>query len=131
MLDTFLNPLPLVPILRGITPTDVVAICEVLIEEGYRILEVPLNSPEPFASIEALAKVVGGRALVGAGTVLDPAAVGRVANAGGEPGVLDLTPLRELVSELAGELQRVGPRERVGRALRQAADIIDPPAPAR
>ena len=55
----------------------------------------------------------------------------RVANAGGEPGVLDLTPLRELVSELTEELQRVRPRKRIARALRQAADIIDPPAPPR
>jgi hypothetical protein len=53
----------------------------------------------------------------------------RVANTGGEPGVLDLTPLRELVSELTQELQRVSPRERIARALRQAADIIDPQAP--
>jgi hypothetical protein len=53
----------------------------------------------------------------------------RVANTGGEPGVLDLTPLRELVSELTEELQKVRPRERIARALRQAADIIDPPKP--
>ena len=51
----------------------------------------------------------------------------RMANTGGEPGVLDLTPLRELVSELADELRKVRPRERAARALRQAADVIDPP----
>ena len=51
----------------------------------------------------------------------------RVANTGGEPGVLDLTPLRELVSELAEELRKVPPRQRIARALRQAADVIDPP----
>lgn len=55
----------------------------------------------------------------------------RVANTGGEPGVLDLTPLRELVSELTEELRKVGPRERIARALRQAADVIDPPKPVR
>jgi hypothetical protein len=54
----------------------------------------------------------------------------RVANAGGEPGVLDLTPLRGLVSDLAEELRKVGPRERIARALRQAADVIDPPGRA-
>lgn len=53
----------------------------------------------------------------------------RVANTGGEPGVLDLTPLRELVSELTEELRKAGPRERIARALRQAADVIDPPKP--
>jgi len=55
----------------------------------------------------------------------------RVANTGAEPGVLDLTPLRELVSELTEELRKVRPRERIARALRQAADVIDPPKPIR
>ena len=54
---------------------------------------------------------------------------GRVANAGGEPGVLDLTPLRELLPEVVEELRKVRPRERIARALRQAADIIDPQTP--
>jgi hypothetical protein len=53
----------------------------------------------------------------------------RVVNAGGEPGVLDLTPLRELLSELAEELQKVRLRDRVASALRQAADIIDSQTP--
>jgi hypothetical protein len=52
----------------------------------------------------------------------------RVATTDGEPGVLDLTPLRELLSELAAELGKVGLREQIARALRQAADVIDPPA---
>jgi len=51
---------------------------------------------------------------------------GRVANADGEPGVRDLTPLRELFAELAEELRKVRPRERIARVLRQAADMIDP-----
>jgi hypothetical protein len=55
----------------------------------------------------------------------------RVASTGDEPGVLDLTPLRELVNELAEELRKVRPRERLGRALRQAADVIDPPESIR
>ena len=54
-----------------------------------------------------------------------------MANAGGEPGVLDLTPLRELVPDLVEELRKVRPRERIARALRQAADIIDPQTPVR
>lgn len=45
----------------------------------------------------------------------------------GEPGMLDLTPMRELLAELMEELQKVKARERIGRALRDAADIIDPP----
>lgn len=55
------------------------------------------------------------------------ARAGRVANTDGEPGVRDLTPLRDLLAELVEELQKVKPRERIARALRQAADIIDPP----
>ncbi len=52
----------------------------------------------------------------------------RVVNGADEPGVLDLTPLRELLGELAEELGKLRLRTRVGRALRQAADVIDPPA---
>ena len=59
------------------------------------------------------------------------ARAGRVVNAGGEPGVLDLTPLRELLSELVEELQKVRLRDRVARTLRQAADIIDSQTPSR
>lgn len=52
-------------------------------------------------------------------------------NANGEPGVLDLTPLRELLSELAEELGKLGLRDGIARALRQAADIIDSRTPSR
>jgi len=51
----------------------------------------------------------------------------RVTSTDDQPGVTDLTPLRELLSDLVEEARRVRPRERIGRALRQAADIIDPP----
>lgn len=59
------------------------------------------------------------------------ARAGRVVNANGEPGVLDLTPLRELLSELAEELGKLGLRDGIARALRQAADIIDSRTPSR
>ena len=58
------------------------------------------------------------------------ARAGRVVNAGGEPGVLDLTPMRELLSELADELEKLRLRDRIARALRQAADIIDTQTPS-
>jgi hypothetical protein len=51
----------------------------------------------------------------------------RVTSTDGQPGVADLTPLRELLADLMEEARKVRPRERVARALRQAADIIDPP----
>jgi len=78
-----------------------------------------------------LGGLVAGRLADQARRTAQAARARRVASTGGEPGVLDVTPLRELVSELTEELHRVRARERVARALRQAADVIDPPASAR
>lgn len=78
-----LSPLPLIAVLRGITPDEIAAVAEALTAEGFRILEVPLNSPQPFESIRRLAQGHGDRCLVGAGTVLDVADVARVRDAGG------------------------------------------------
>jgi len=74
---------PLVAIIRGVTPDTVEGVGEALFEAGLRIIEVPLNSPDPLASIERLARLLGDNALVGAGTVLDPADVARVKDVGG------------------------------------------------
>jgi 2-dehydro-3-deoxyphosphogalactonate aldolase len=74
---------PLIAILRGLPPADADAVGEALIAAGVRIIEVPLNSPDPFASIERLAARFGDTALIGAGTVLDTADVRRVTAAGG------------------------------------------------
>jgi 2-dehydro-3-deoxyphosphogalactonate aldolase len=74
---------PLVAILRGVQPGEVEAIGEALVAEGIAIIEVPLNSPQPLDSIGRLARRIGDRALVGAGTVLDPADCARIAAAGG------------------------------------------------
>ena len=75
---------PLVAIIRGVTPDEAEAIGEAIYEAGIRIIEVPLNSPEPLKSIELLARRLGDRALVGAGTVLDPTQVDEVQAAGGQ-----------------------------------------------
>jgi 2-dehydro-3-deoxyphosphogalactonate aldolase len=74
---------PLVAILRGIRPGEVLDIGTMLVETGFTIIEVPLNSPEPFASIVRLAKRLGDRVLVGAGTVTDWEQVTKIADAGG------------------------------------------------
>lgn len=74
---------PLVAILRGIKPGEALDIGTMLVETGFTIIEVPLNSPEPFASIMRLAKRLGDRALIGAGTVTDWEQVTKVADAGG------------------------------------------------
>jgi len=75
---------PLVAILRGLTPEEADGIGDALLEGGFTILEVPLNSPRPFESIRRLARRFAGRAIVGAGTVLDPADCARLAEAGGQ-----------------------------------------------
>jgi 2-dehydro-3-deoxyphosphogalactonate aldolase len=79
----FFSQCPLVAIVRGVTPEQAVEIGEALFAAGIRIIEVPLNSPDPIASIERLAARFGDRALIGAGTVLEPESVARVAEAGG------------------------------------------------
>jgi 2-dehydro-3-deoxyphosphogalactonate aldolase len=79
----FLEPLPLIAILRGITPDEALPVGQALVDSGLRIIEVPLNSPQPLHSIEALAKALGERCLVGAGTVMSGAQVDEVASAGG------------------------------------------------
>lgn len=75
---------PLVAIIRGVTPREAEEIGAAIWEAGIRIIEVPLNSPDPFASIERLARSLGDRALVGAGTVLEPEQVAQVRDAGGQ-----------------------------------------------
>lgn len=82
-LKRWLGECPLVAIIRGVTPDEVEEIGEALWQAGIRIIEVPLNSPEPFESIARLAERLGERALVGAGTVLSADDVHRVRDHGG------------------------------------------------
>ena len=74
---------PLVAIIRGVTPADAHDTAAALFEAGIRIIEVPLNSPDPFESIRIIADAFGDRALVGAGTVLELSGVNKVKEAGG------------------------------------------------
>jgi 2-dehydro-3-deoxyphosphogalactonate aldolase len=79
----YLDQCPLVAIVRGVTPGEAEAIGDAIHEGGLRIIEVPLNSPDPLNSIERLVAKFGDRMLVGAGTVLNPDDVARVRDAGG------------------------------------------------
>ncbi len=74
---------PLVAIIRGVTPADAEATARAIFDGGIRIIEVPLNSPQPFESIRIIADAIGDRALIGAGTVLDTGDVRQVQQAGG------------------------------------------------
>ena len=82
-LKAYLARAPLIAILRGVKPHEALAIGAALVEAGIVIIEVPLNSPDPFASIATLARAYGDRALIGAGTVMSENDVARVADAGG------------------------------------------------
>jgi 2-dehydro-3-deoxyphosphogalactonate aldolase len=102
-LRSYLHPLPLIAVLRGITPAEIDAVGAALVDNGFRILEVPLNSPEPFDSIGRLEQRFGDRCLTGAGTVIKVADVARVAAAGGK---LIVMPHGDV--EIVREAKRLG-----------------------
>lgn len=81
--ERLLDELPLVAILRGVTPDRAGAVGDALFSAGIRAIEVPLNSPKPFDSIAQLSRLLGKSCLIGAGTVLDVDDVDRTRDAGG------------------------------------------------
>ena len=83
MLDTYLKDLPLIAILRGVTLDEIVPVGRALYDAGFRVIEIPLNSPQPFDSIRRLTAELGEDCLIGAGTVLTEAQVAEVDAAGG------------------------------------------------
>jgi len=93
-----MSHLPLIAILRGVTQSEAAPIAEVLIDAGITQIEVPLNSPDPFESIKAMADAFSDVALIGAGTVLSVEDVGRVAQAGGKLIVSPNTDQRVIVA---------------------------------
>lgn len=96
----------IIAILRGITPDEAPMIAGVLISAGITKIEVPLNSPDPFLSIQLMTEAFGDKALIGAGTVLTPAQVAHVKDAGGklivspntDPAVIAATKAASLLS---------------------------------
>ena len=75
---------PLIAILRGLAPDQAIPVAEVLVEAGFRFIEVPLNSPEPLKSISAIAQKFGDKVVAGAGTVLSADDVTDVVETGGQ-----------------------------------------------
>jgi 2-dehydro-3-deoxyphosphogalactonate aldolase len=82
--DEVLAENPLIAILRGLQPERAIEVADILVEAGFRIIEVPLNSPEPLISIERIARKYSSNVIVGAGTVLTDTSVSDVVDAGGE-----------------------------------------------
>src|SRR5690606_12809065 len=82
ILDKALEELPLVAILRGITPDEVESVCDALVSAGFRLIEIPLNSPEPWISIERAVAHCPDDVLIGAGTVLEEEDTLRLAQLG-------------------------------------------------
>lgn len=82
--DAAMAGLPLVAILRGLRPEEAPAIGRALVEAGFRLIEVPLNSPRPFESIAALRAALPDDVVLGAGTVLHADEIGALRAAGGE-----------------------------------------------
>ena len=83
VLETYFKKLPLVAILRGITPDEAVPVGSALAEAGFAIIEIPMNSPEPLVSIGRMSAALGRDYLIGAGTVTMPGWVSQIAAAGG------------------------------------------------
>ena len=82
-LTTFMERMPLIAILRGVKPPEAAEVARTLVDAGFKIIEVPLNSPDPYDSIRAIADECGNDVLVGAGTVMSPQQVREVKAVGG------------------------------------------------
>lgn len=82
-IQAYFSQSPLIAILRGIRPDEIIACATVIVDAGWRCIEVPLNSPSPLESVKLLADHFGDTILSGAGTVLTPLQAREVAEAGG------------------------------------------------
>ncbi|CAM3686100.1 2-dehydro-3-deoxy-6-phosphogalactonate aldolase [Bordetella sputigena] len=148
-LQTAMTQCGLIAILRGIKPTEAEAVGTALYQAGFRIIEVPLNSPEPLESIRQLRHALPLDCMIGAGTVLDPAICPEIVRAGGEivvmphsdahviraaksalmaccPGVA--TPTEAFAALAAGaDLLKMFPAEQLGPAVVKAWRAVIPP----
>ncbi|WP_439472284.1 2-dehydro-3-deoxy-6-phosphogalactonate aldolase [Brevundimonas sp.] len=122
-----LDALPLVAILRGLTPEEAVGVGEALLGAGFTCLEVPLNSPRPLESVRLLREALGDRAVVGAGTVLTPEAVRDVVAAKGQIIIspnADADVIRETVAVGALSMPGVFTATEAFAALKAGAQVL-------
>jgi 2-dehydro-3-deoxyphosphogalactonate aldolase len=141
-----------IAILRGVAPSEILAVAESVLDGGVRVIEVPLNSPQPFDSIALLAREFGSQVLIGAGTVLTGADADRVADAGGalvlapncDPAVIRRTKQRGLLAmpgvatptegfqalAAGADALKLFPAELLGPAVLKAWRAVFPPATA-
>jgi len=117
----------LIAILRGLQPQDAAAVGEVLYAAGFRVIEVPLNSPSPYESIATLRKILPADCLIGAGTVLTPQQVQQVKDAGGQVIVMPHSDAKVLRAAKAAGLYLspgVATPTEAFAALEEGADIL-------
>ncbi|RMQ41975.1 2-dehydro-3-deoxy-6-phosphogalactonate aldolase [Pseudomonas cichorii] len=127
MLKQALKENGLVAILRGLRPEEAPAIGDVLYQAGFRVIEVPLNSPQPYDSITLLRQSLPADCLIGAGTVLTPEQVTQVKDAGGQVIVMPHSDVKVLrAAKAAGLFLSPGvatPTEAFA-ALAEGADVL-------
>jgi 2-dehydro-3-deoxyphosphogalactonate aldolase len=148
MFDACMKQLPLIAILRGITPDEILPVGKALYEAGFRLIEIPLNSPDPLESIRRLSSELGETCLIGAGTVLTERQVADVAFAGGKlivspnanPAVIRATKAAGLISapgvatpsegfaalEAGADSLKLFPAEQLGPAVVKAWRAVFP-----
>jgi len=122
-----MSSLPLVAILRGIQPAEAPAALEALVAAGFRLIEIPLNSPEPLASIAAMRRLAPQHVLIGAGTVLSAEDATAVADAGGDLIVapnMDVEVIRAAKARGLVALPGVATPTEAFAALRAGADAL-------
>lgn len=142
--------MPIIAIVRGVKPEDAVAVAEVVYKAGIRVIEVPLNSPNPFLSIRNISEVFKDKMIVGAGTVTTCEEVQKLKDAGGElvvspntdtdviktsktlgmlsyPGVMTVSECFQALNAGADGL-KLFPANVVGKAFIQAAKVVLPKA---
>jgi 2-dehydro-3-deoxyphosphogalactonate aldolase len=122
-----MSSLPLVAILRGIQPAEAPAALEALVATGFRLIEIPLNSPEPLASIAAMRRLAPQHVLIGAGTVLSAEDATAVADAGGDLIVapnMDVEVIRAAKARGLVALPGVATPTEAFAALRAGADAL-------